>query len=384
MKNVLLVCGGKSYEHDISVVTAVQIYNKTKIEDVNLVLLYVSRDEKFYVCTVKKIDVFDFSQEKFNAKSKKFKEVVFVSSEKGKLFEKTLLGLKEYISSNVAIFCTHGGDGENGKLVALFESVGIFCTAGDVCSLGITMNKYFFKQFAKGSKIPVVSGFLIKKQEYEKNKKLFEFKANVLKFPLVLKPNNGGSSIGLFVADNKNEFESKLNETFEFENEVIVEKFISGCREFNVAVLGIGEDLQVSEIDEPVKNQDVLTFADKYLSGESGNKIGGKKCSMSSQKRDFPKNLPEELVVKIKSLAIKTFKSLNLCGVVRIDFLFDENSGKLYVCEVNAIPGSLAYYFFDNGRYLINSMVEKLIEIAKNKDNYYKKIQTEFLTDVLK
>lgn len=186
------------------------------------------------------------------------------------------------------------------------------------------------------------------------------------------------------MADNKNEFESKLNEAFEFENEVIVEKFISGCREFNVAVLGIGEDLQVSEIDEPVKNQDVLTFADKYLSGESGNKIGGKKCSMSSQKRDFPKNLPEELVVKIKSLAIKTFKSLNLCGVVRIDFLFDENSGKLYVCEVNAIPGSLAYYFFDNGRYLINSMVEKLIEIAKNKDNYYKKIQTEFLTDVLK
>lgn len=382
MKNVMLVCGGESYEHDISVVTATQIFSKTRLDDVNLIFLYISRNGTFFVYESKKIDLKDFSVSKFSPKNKKFKEVVFVSSEKNKLFVKTFFGLKEYANVNIAIMCTHGGCGENGRLVSFFEDLNIMTTSGNFDSLAVCMNKYLFKQVMKGIKVPIVKGFRLKKGEFEKNKKVVKFKLDVLKYPVVIKPANGGSSIGLFVANNEDEFLEKISDAFLFDNEILIERFIAGAREFNVAVIGNGENLRVSAIDEPLKNDEVLTFADKYLKSEGAKKFAEAKCSMAGQKRQLPADIDEELKEKIQSIAMKIFKALNLCGVVRIDFLYDEALKKLYVCEVNSVPGSLAYYFFSRG-FLINNFVKELIEIAEHKANEQTKISKEFMPSIL-
>ena len=386
MKNVLLVFGGLSYEHDISIVTASQIFNKTKLDDYKLIPLYISKDGKYFVYRSNEFSISDFKCPD-NLNKKKFTEVVFISSEKNIMFSKGKLGLKEYLKVNLAIFACHGGRGENGGYVSVFESYGIKSSAGNTDALGICMNKYLFKQTMIGLKIPAVYGMIITKFGYEKNKNTLLSKISKLKFPLVLKPNNGGSSIGLFIVTNADELDSKLAEAFEFDSEVIVEKFISVAREFNVAILGDRNCYEISEIDEPIKKHEILSFADKYLSDDNSkfNKIDKSlKNSMASSVRKFPADIDAELSLRIKKIAVKIFESLNLRGVVRIDFLFDEKNGKLYVCEVNAIPGSLSFYFFSKNEILINNFTAKLIKIAENSKGLDEQINREFITDIIK
>ena len=386
MKQVLLVFGGKSYEHDVSVVTAFQILQNVKISNVTLVPLYVSRENKLFLYTAKEFEISDFSAKKFSGKSKNFKPVEFVYGEKKKLFIRSICGLKEYMSADVAIFACHGGMGENGELVSLFHQMGIATSAGGVDGLAVCMNKFLFKQVMKGLKIPVVKGFKVVKSEYlsEEYKRIVELKLRLLSFPVIVKVNGGGSSIGVFVANSYDEFKEVVSQAFEFDDEVLVERFISGAREFNVAVLGNANKFEVSEIDEPLKNNELLSFADKYLSGgKDGVKAKGCKGSMVGIKKKFPADISPVTIEKIKGYAGKIFKELNLCGVVRIDFLYDEKTDKLFVCEANAIPGSLAYYFFNRGRVLINDYVLKLIEIAESQFEKEGNFNKEFATDIL-
>lgn len=384
MKNVLLVFGGKSYEHDISVVTASQIFNKSLLEDIKLVPIYLTLENEFFLYLEKKFNVKDFSINSFKNNKKKFKKIAFVSGENNKVFMKTRLGLKEYISVDDIIFACHGGIGENGKLSAYFNMLGFGTSAGNFSALSICMDKYLFKQVMKGLKVPVVTGVKISKTEFEENIENVILKTKYLGFPVVVKPNNGGSSIGLFIAQNKSELINNLKSAFEFDNEILVEKYIRDTREFNIALVGTSENFILSRLDEPLKQNDVLTFADKYLNetntkGKFGNKTG----SMSGLVRKENINLSEHLCLKMKKIAEKIFKCLGLFGIVRIDFLLDTKSNKIYVCEVNTIPGSLAYYFFDENKITTNALIKKLIEIAEINRQDLLNFNKELLINIL-
>lgn len=382
MKNVLLVFGGESYEHDISIVTAFQIFKKTKLNDIKLNLFYVSRDGRFYLCDERKVEILDFSKQNFNEKKKGVKEVVFVSGENNKLFAKTRFGLKECLFASCAIFACHGGDGENGRLINFFESFNISCSAGNPEALSICMDKYLFKVFARGLRIPVVPGFKVSKIDIILNKDMVARKLSRIGFPVVIKINSGGSSIGLFIAKNEDEFDVKIKEAFEFNDDIVIEKFIEGAREFNIAILGDCEKYEISQIDEPIKNNEILTFADKYLSNKSSSKgsKSGKGTMIFSNRT--PEDLPVDVVLKMRKIAEKLFLRLGLFGVVRIDFLFDEKTTRVYVCEVNAIPGSLAFYFFKKNHIVTNDLIEKLIKISCKKLNK-KRINQDFIVDLL-
>ena len=378
MKNVLLVFGGSSYEHDVSIVTASQIFNKTMIDDIKLVPLYVSKKNHFYLYNSKNFNIKDFID--FKDKSKKFKEVKFISAEYEKLFEKTRFGLKEILSVKDAIIACHGGFGENGELVSFLDKFGISSSSGSFSALNICMNKFIFKQVMRGIKVPIVAGFKISKIDYENEFERIKIKIKLLKFPVIIKANSGGSSIGLFVAKNREEFNLKLKDAFEFDDEVLIEKYIESTREFNVAIVGSLSKYKVSEIDEPIKENEILTFADKYLS------CGGKKCgkkSMASSLRKFPADICDSLKEKIKFYAEKIFVNLNLSGVVRIDFLYDEKNDKIYVCEVNAVPGSLAYYFFEENRISCNDLVLNLLDVCEKNKLTKQVLKQEYFTNIL-
>ncbi len=383
MKNILMVFGGKSYEHDISVVTASQIINKTKLEQFNFILLYISRDGKFYIYNSKKFNLKDFSVSNFSGVGKKFKEAVFVSGENNIIFSKTHFGLKEYSRAESAILMTHGGAGENGKLVAFFEQFNIGCSVGGVDSLAICMNKYLFKMAMRGLKIPTITGFKISKEKYLNSKENYLYALKFMTFPAIIKSNNGGSSIGVFVAKNKDEFEEKLMQAFEFDSEVLVERFIKNCREFNVAVLGDETFCEVSDVDEPIKKHELLSFADKYESGGSKTGAGKLKSPNLFGNRKFPAEISDDLAKKLKEASVKIFTKLGLCGVVRIDFLYDEVADKFYVCEANTIPGSLAYYFFGGNKILVNDLVCKLIQISERAVKKNNEFNHEFITSIL-
>jgi D-alanine-D-alanine ligase len=196
----------------------------------------------------------------------------------------------------------------------------------------------------------------------------------------VIKACSGGSSIGVFVAKTMEEFDENIKQAFEFDDRVVVEKFIENAREFNVAVIGDKNKQVVSEVDEPIKDNEILTFADKYLgSNEKGVKLKG---GMDSLKKKFPADISTELSVMLKDLALDVFKILGLKGIVRIDFLYDEKDGKVYICEVNAVPGSLAYYFFAKNRVVTNSLIERLVEIAHSED-FCDNLAAGYMTNIL-
>lgn len=385
MKNVLLVFGGKSYEHDISVVTASQIFNKTKLENVKLIPLYLTRNNEFYIYTESRFNIKDFSILNFKNNKNKFKKVAFVSGENNRLFIKSRFGLKEYLFADSVIFACHGEVGENGILVSFFNMFGFGTSAGSVNALSVCMNKYIFKQVMKGLKVPVVSGFKISKNEFENKTQELKYKIRFLKFPIIIKSNSGGSSIGLFVAKTRDEFDEKLKLAFEFDYEVLIEKFIANAREFNVAVLGTKDDFIVSNIDEPLKANEVLSFADKYLNSNKTKGVKGtaKNGSMATSLKNKNLNLREDLVAKIKTIAGKIFSKIGLSGVVRIDFLYDEKTGKIFVCEVNAIPGSLAFYFFKENKISTNYLVKNLVKIAEDNRLNFNDIKKEYLTNIL-
>ena len=313
--------------------------------------------------------------------------MVFITNEKGVVFSKTKFGLKEQLKTELAIFACHGGFGENGRLVSIFESFGIYSNVGEFDSLAVCMNKLLFKQVMNSLKIPVVDGVRIFQDEFYCDKEKVLNKIEKLGFPLILKPNNGGSSIGLFVVNNRKEFEQQINNVFEFDKEVLIEKYISKTREFNIAIMGDRNSYNISEIDEPIKEHEVLTFSDKYLAKDNlkTSKIRvNTKNSMANTFRNYPAQISDDLSKKIKEYASIIFKELNLRGVVRIDFLYCEEYDCIYVCEVNSIPGSLAFYFFNNGEYLLNDFVLNLINIAeKYKDNIFS-INKNFITNILK
>ena len=383
MKNVLLVFGGDSYEHDISIVTASQIYNKTRIDGVNLIKIYLSKDNRFYFYDSKEFKLTDFKEDNLKRKNKHMKEVVFVSGEKNKVFLKNSFRLKEYVCANDVILACHGGIGENGELVSFFKNLGFGTSAGDVISLGLSMDKFLFKQVMSGLKVPVLAGFKMTKFEFLNEYQKFKYKFNYLGFPLIVKSNKGGSSIGLFVVKNRVELKEKLEMAFEFDDEVLIEKYCDGAREFNVAVIGTIDDFFVSEVDEPMKIHEVLTFADKYVSGEKSKGKIGSKNSMVSQKRKLPADISLQLRDKIRGLARKIFVGLKLSGVVRIDFLYSEKNDKVYVCEVNAIPGSLAYYFFEENLITANYLIEKLLDVCEFNRLKNKSFKKEFFTNIL-
>ena len=385
MKNVLLVFGGKSYEHDISVVTASQIFNKTKLEDIKLIPLYLSRNNEFFVYLEKRFNIIDFSIKNFKSRDKKFKKAAFVSGENNKLFIKSRLGLKEFLYAEDVIFACHGEIGENGILVSFFNMLGFGTSSGDMCALSLCMNKFLFKQSMRGLKIPVVPGFKISKNMYGNLNDDTKYKIKFLRFPVIIKSNSGGSSIGLFVAKSREEFDEKIKLAFEFDDEVLIERFVCEAREFNVAVIGCKDDFVVSEIDEPIKSSEIFSFADKYLKSNKGKgvKTSCKNGSMLSNFKLKQLNLHEETIKKIKEYASKIFANLGLSGVVRIDFLYNEKSGKIYVCEVNAMPGSLAYYFFKENKISTNYLVEKLVKIAENNRLKNNSLNREYFTNIL-
>ncbi len=411
MKNILLVFGGKSYEHEISVVTASQIYNRTNIKDVNLVPFYVSREGDYFIYNSKKFDLNDFSKTGFSSKNKKFKPVCFVSGERGIIFAKTFFGLKEILKVKHAIIACHGGNGENGKLVSELENAGIASSSGNFDALAVSMNKFLFKQVMRGLKIPVVSGFKCTKNEYLTCPKNILKMVKKIKFPVIIKPNNGGSSIGLFIAKNEVEFCEKISSAFEFDDEVVIEKQIENTREFNVAVVGTRDSYKVSEVDEPQKLHEVLHFVDKYFSSGKDNNLMGTKIlknsisskekksknsalggsklvgekvnSMFGQNRNFPAKIDDKLKDTLQKYAAKVFCGLGLSGVVRIDFLYCTDTSKIYVCEVNAVPGSLAFYFFSQNSFCIDSFVKTLILIAEENGLTNKNFNPDYIARVL-
>ncbi|MDR3186147.1 MAG: ATP-grasp domain-containing protein [Christensenellaceae bacterium] len=339
-KRIIVVFGGRSSEHDISVITGVEALNAMPCKGYETIPIYI-RDDIWY--TGEKL--FDMRAFKcFNPSA--HERVVIVGKDMYKVHRHGKLSRKTSI--DCALLALHGGSGENGELQGFFEALAIPYTSTNVRASVICIDKGLTKQALKGIGISVVEGkeLSVRATSYEIDKVEAE-----LEYPMIIKPIAGGSSIGISKARNREELYLSLEAGKVFGASVLVERMLSDCVELNIAAVMINNEVIISEIEKISTGNEFLTFDDKYMNGKQSCKI----------RREFPAKIDTKLKKEIIETTEIAYKKLDLFGVVRFDYLYSRE--RLYLNEINTIPGSLAHYLFSTipHSYLLRDIIETAI-----------------------
>lgn len=399
METIGFIFGGKSAEHEVSVITAMQIISAYTKEECNVLPIFLDKSNNWFVFDAKKVALSDFAREKLDAKI--FTPVRLDKGEKCLILQRGKRA--EKIKLDACVNLCHGGLGENGQLVGEFEACGIPISSGDSIGLGVAFDKVLSKFLCAADGIPVLPCVWFFKDEWENAPTKIIGELNRMKFPLIVKPARQGSSIGISRVNNATELVSAVRVAFEFDNKVLVEHAIENAREFNCSALGMaGDDVMISDVDEPIKKHQFLSFEDKYIGDVKGASIskfcdtkdadgakggdlnGGIKggALSASGGRTYLKDA--KLAKKVRELTAQAFRLHGLRGVCRVDFLFDPKRKKLYLNEINTIPGSLAFYFWTRAGMNTIAFVDRLIKIAKTANARKAELKDEYITKLLK
>ncbi len=357
-EKVLLLFGGKSVEHDISIITALQV-SKNLPAQFDYLLCYIDRDGRWWIGD-------NLSDAKiyhnFHKMGKNLRQVSFVLGENIFLAKK---GKKfcEYAKVSAVLNCCHGNIGEDGAVQGVLKTCSIAQTSAGVLSSALCMDKAVMKDICKAHDIDTPQHIALRKDAYEgedlQNKILKK-----MKFPLVVKPANLGSSIGITICKNESDLNSAINLAFEFDSKIVVEKMVENLREFNCACFSFRGECFVSGVNEVKNKGEIYSFDDKYLTTEAKNSEVEKKIAR-----------------KIVGLTEKIYRIFDCRGIVRVDFLYDAKSEKLYVNEINTIPGSLALYLFKDLAFsdILGAVIEQSLQDLKEENCLIKSFESDAL-----
>ena len=316
---IALIYGGKSCEHDISVITACQIAHSLKNHE--LYRIYADRQNKWWLIEG------DYTPRQ-HLFLKPQKRAYFKTGE-SVLYVKNGFFVKK-IPIDAAVLAFHGINGEDGTAQGVLELAGVPYTSAGVAASGLCMDKLLMKSCFEGIDVPVLFGMELKRSDGENARRDV---SDLVGFPLIVKPANLGSSIGISVCRSQADFEAALETAFSFDDRVLVEQALTDFYEVNCSAMTSDGEILVSELEKPCAKDEILSFADKYVRGEKNRAL-----------REFPFEC--ELKEEIRYTTQKIYRRFNLSGVVRIDYLIDRYTGAFYVNEVNTLPGSLADYFW--------------------------------------
>lgn len=377
MKTVIGVFfGGKSVEHEVSIISALQVVENLDKEKYDIIPIYISKDNKFYSSEF----LSDINRYKDLDEIVRLSDEVYFTHENGSLLVNKKDGLLKKVLFKIDIVfpVVHGLNVEDGTLEGFLEMYNIPYVGCDVCSSAVGMNKIIFKKVLESSNIPVVEYDTLNISEFEQDsKKAFEKIKDKLSLPIIVKPANLGSSVGIEIIKDEKEFVPKMQQVFEFCENVLIERCITNLREINCSVVGDFSSQEVSVLEEPIKEDEILSYKDKYLGNGKGGKLskmGGKSSGMASLTRKIPAQLDKDQEDEIYNLAKNTFKLLNCEGISRIDFILDGDNNEIYVNEINTIPGSLSFYLWEPKGVKFSELLDKAIRIAIKRQERRNKI----------
>ena len=360
---VAVLFGGHSVEHEVSIISGLQALQALDKEKYEAFPLYISKDNRFYVgenlhqvasyrdmtaCLAAATRVVpvpaDGCVELWRHPAKKF-------------------GNNVMATFDVAIPVVHGTNVEDGTLMGYLEMLGVPYAACDVTSSALGMDKFAMKAALRQAGVPVLDAVQYTGKEYAVDgERMLDEIERTVGYPVIVKPVNLGSSVGISKAKDRASLLDAMDLAVSFSPRVLVERAVENLREINCAVLGDAENARPSACEEPLNAEDILTFGDKYLSG--GGKKTGASQGMTDLKRRCPADLPDGMTEQVQALAVKTFKALGCLGVARIDFLNDKESGELWVNEINTIPGSLAFYLWQEVGLSFPALMDELVQLA--------------------
>lgn len=369
--------GGRSVEHEVSIITAIQAIDALDKEKYEVIPIYISKKCELYTGDLL-LEIESYNN--IDELLKECRKVAFIN-ENGtiRLVENSnqLFGKRPAVTIDIAFPIVHGANVEDGTLQGYFETLGIPYVGSDVLASAIGMDKYISKAVLKSKGIPVLDSYTANFYQYAQNKQdVIDAIEGDFNYPVIVKPMNLGSSVGISIANSTDELVVGLDHAFEFSNKLLIEKVVKNLREINCSVIGDLENATASVCEEPVNTGNILSYADKYLNG-------GKNSGMASAKRLIPAPLDDALTESIQDIAVKTFKIIGCNGVVRIDFLIDADDDTVYVNEINTIPGSLAFYLWEASGKPFTAMLDELIRLALKREREKNSIKNSFETNIL-
>lgn len=361
-KKVALFFGGRSLESDISVITAIQTLNNIDKSLYNVEMIYMY-DGDFYVRKLDSLDSFSA----FNP-LEHLKAILY----KGEFYVLKRNALSKYFKPDVALICCHGGEGESGILQAILDYNGIPYTSPSVLASSCGMDKALSKQLFEGMLLNTLPHETVMREEFEEDpQKTLQRLESFLEYPIIVKPSTLGSSIGITVASDREQLDFALQVACKFDTKIIVEHKLTDFVEVNCAVFRDGDRLVVSDTEQPLTLGDFLSFDDKYM---TNGKMGGGGHIIPAEIGNL------ELIVKANTERI--YRELDLNGVVRMDYLVDKVRNKVYINEINTVPGSMAFYLFERQGIDFTTLITRLIENAMEYQSE-RKTSAQFKTDVL-
>ena len=364
MKSILVFFGGKSVEHDISIITGVLTLNSLDKTRYKPIPVYITKSGE-WMTGEELFDVSNFKEQTF----KKLKSVTLLPSSnaiytvKNNKFKKL-----EVVYS--AINCLHGVNGEDGAIIGMLKMCGIAFASPDLFGSSLSIDKDYTKLFLSGinvEKLPCVR--ILRNSFYEKKESAIKLIERKLKYPVIIKPASLGSSIGISTAKNKNELLISLSNAFLYDDKVIVESELLDFKEINCACYRCGEKIIVSECEEPITKNEILSFNDKYLGFKTG------------ANRKMPADIPNSVREKIRQTTEKVYRKADFVGVIRIDYILSDD--KIYLNEINTVPGSLAYYLFVDTIKDFSKLLTSLIEEGVKRHFEFQKRKFTFNSSVL-
>ncbi len=377
MKIRLGVCfGGISLEHEISILSALQAIAAVDKEKYEIIPIYISKQGKWYTGDPL-LDLENYKD--IDAMLADCREVTLSPGQGAKLMAAKTKAFKNPLVSelDVVLPVMHGAQGEDGCMQGLFELAGVPYAGPGVLAAAVGMDKIMMKAVLKDAGIPVVPQAVFSGRDWaEARAEVIEYVERSLPYPVIVKPANLGSSVGVGKAANRAELEEAIDLATSFSRRILVEEMIVDLRELNCAVLGMDGDAEASVCEEPVTAGAFLSYEDKYMSG-------GKGKGMSGAQRQIPANIPDELAKEVQELARRAFIALDGHGVARIDFLYDQKRQRLYVNEINTIPGSLSFYLWEAAGRSFSQLIDELLRLALRRQRDKEQLTTSYSVNIL-
>ena len=387
--------GGKTVEHEISIISAIQAMGYLNRDKYDVIPIYITKNNEFYVGeNIGRIEAYT-DIKKLLSESQR----IIMVNEDGKtqlikypqkLFSK---GVYDYI--DIAFPIVHGTNVEDGTLQGYLKMFNIPYVGCDVLSSAVGMDKYVMKTVLKDNGIPVLDCKCYTGNQYDEDADaIVEEIESAIGYPVIVKPVNLGSSIGISKAENRSELYDSLDTAFHYATKVLVETAVQNLKEINCSVLGDYETAEASECEEPVSSDKILTFAEKYIGdgsakGAKGGVKGGVKSSpsgskgMATLKRKIPADITDAQRDEIRALAVKAFKVLGCNGVSRIDFMMNTETQQIWLNEINTIPGSLSFYLWEPLGVKYSELLDRMISYARKRERENEGITYTFDSNVL-
>lgn len=377
MIKVGVIFGGESVEHEVSIISAVQAMNKLDNDKYDIIPIYIAKDGEWYTGdALREIDTF-----KDMDLLKRYTKNIVLYKKKGRFVLQSKGIFRRVVNDiDIVLPVVHGTNVEDGVLQGYLKTIGTPFVGSDVLPSAIAQDKVIQKQVFESALLPIPDYFWFYDSEYvQDSDAVIEKIEKKLKYPIIVKPATLGSSVGISSVDDRKSLMKAIEEAIEYDNKIIVEEKIMNLTEVNISVLGNYESQKLSEIEQVMTDNSLLTYDDKYINGSK--KLG--KSGMASASRKIPANIPSKLKEDVRNIAIEAFRAVGLSGDVRIDFLVDEKKKKVYINEINSCPGSLAFYLWDAAGKSFTSLLDEMINIGVK--DYKKRVNKthSFKTNIL-